>query len=168
MTLDIHPPLLNSPCPWATTLEDLRKLYSSPHTGAVTTRTNTLNGFPHNDFVHQYTFFNPETLECASDAADVEDKTGSLNTLGYSPYTLDETLENVRIISEEAGRKGWRTDKPFFCSVTGTEEEVERCYEKIARLRERVTMDLYMEVNLSCPNIAGIWMQNPIVRSRSS
>ena len=44
-TLDISPPLLNASCAWASELSQLRELYDCPYTGAVTTRTATLNGF---------------------------------------------------------------------------------------------------------------------------
>ncbi|KAL2411117.1 hypothetical protein ABEF95_004264 [Exophiala dermatitidis] len=57
--LKIDPPLLNSACPWATTLEDIKALYDSPYTGAVTIRTSLLEGFSHDDSIHQYTFFVP-------------------------------------------------------------------------------------------------------------
>lgn len=44
-TVEISPPLLNSSCAWASDFSQLRELYESPYTGAVTTRTATLNGF---------------------------------------------------------------------------------------------------------------------------
>ena len=43
--LDIKPTLINSSCAWASDLAQLRELYRSPYTGAVTTRTATMNGF---------------------------------------------------------------------------------------------------------------------------
>ncbi|KAI1177639.1 hypothetical protein F4777DRAFT_185821 [Nemania sp. FL0916] len=55
--LTINPPLFNSANPWATTLEQLRALYECPSTGAVTTRTALLEGFGHDDNVHQFVFF---------------------------------------------------------------------------------------------------------------
>lgn len=51
--LTIAPPLLNTACPWASNLDDLRALYKCPNTGAVTTRTATLNGFPDDPKLHQ-------------------------------------------------------------------------------------------------------------------
>ncbi|KAF9640023.1 hypothetical protein BFW01_g11829 [Lasiodiplodia theobromae] len=59
--LNIKPPLLNSANPWATDLSHLLPLYACPHTGAITTRTSLLNGYPHDDAVNQYTFFSPTT-----------------------------------------------------------------------------------------------------------
>lgn len=47
-SIDISPPLINSSCAWASDLAQLQELYDCPHTGAVTTRTATLNGFPQN------------------------------------------------------------------------------------------------------------------------
>ena len=44
-TLVVEPALLNASCAWASDLFQLRELYNSPHTGAVTTRTATLDGF---------------------------------------------------------------------------------------------------------------------------
>jgi dihydroorotate dehydrogenase (fumarate) len=81
----------------------------------------------------------------------------SLNTLGYSPFSLPQTLENIETISKEVKEpsSGKRTDKPFIVSVTGTPEELKECYLLIMEAQGRVSMPLYMEVNLSCPNISG-------------
>ena len=35
--LNIDPPLLNSACPWSTTLEDIKALYDSPYTDKAPT-----------------------------------------------------------------------------------------------------------------------------------
>ena len=43
--IHIEPPIINTSCAWASELAQLEALYNSPHTGAVTTRTATLNGF---------------------------------------------------------------------------------------------------------------------------
>jgi dihydroorotate dehydrogenase (fumarate) len=48
-TIDITPPLLNSSCAWSSDLTQLKALYDSPYTGAITTRTATLNGFKENE-----------------------------------------------------------------------------------------------------------------------
>ena len=47
--ITINPPLINSSCPWASEKEQLQDLFNCPHTGAVTTRTATLLGFPENE-----------------------------------------------------------------------------------------------------------------------
>ena len=44
-TIRIEPPIINTSCAWASELAQLEALYNSPHIGAVTTRTATLNGF---------------------------------------------------------------------------------------------------------------------------
>ncbi|QDS74484.1 hypothetical protein FKW77_006874 [Venturia effusa] len=162
MPLNITPPLINSSNPWATTLSDLRSLYKCPYTGAVTTRTSTLQGFAHNAAVHQYTFFDPHNLDCihpyppASDSSSPAPSqcaraSASLNTLGYSPLPLSETLHNVELVSAEVGWRG----KGWIISVTGTAEEIKECYRLISLVGEKVVMQLYMEINLSCPNISG-------------
>jgi dihydroorotate dehydrogenase (fumarate) len=158
MSLNISPPLINSSNPWATTLEDLRNLYACEHTGAVTVRTSTLTGFAHDDAVHQYTFFEPQSFRCVhTRAGECQKASASLNTLGYSPIPLSQTLENIQTISQEAKDQslGKRTDKPFIVSVTGSPEELRECYRLIVEAQGRVSMPLYMEVNLSCPNISG-------------
>jgi dihydroorotate dehydrogenase (fumarate) len=44
-SIDISPPLINSSCAWSSDLNQLQELYDSPYTGAVTTRTATVDGF---------------------------------------------------------------------------------------------------------------------------
>jgi hypothetical protein len=44
--IHIEPPVINASCSWASELAQLEELYNSPYTGAVTTRTATLDGFP--------------------------------------------------------------------------------------------------------------------------
>lgn len=48
-SIHISPPLLNSSCAWSSDLVQLRALYDSPYTGAITTRTATPNGYKEND-----------------------------------------------------------------------------------------------------------------------
>ncbi|KAI1093142.1 hypothetical protein F5B19DRAFT_501672 [Rostrohypoxylon terebratum] len=174
--LDINPPLLNSANPWATTLEDLTALYECPYTGAVTTRTSLLMGFPHDPAKHQYSFFDPGTNVPAglvstttsgeSDAAmAAATATASLNNLGYSPVPLDRYLEFIEtIVRERSGRVGGEGEggrgmgkKGFIVSVTGPPSHVANCYARIAKAQERIGTAawLAMEVNLSCPNIEG-------------
>ena len=173
--LTITPPVLNSSSPWATTVDDLRTLYNSPYTGAVTTRTSLLEGFAHNPDTHQHTFFTsgssstgPASLEPLSQVSrpDTEplkprplETTGisSLNTYGYSPHTLSEYLG---YINEIVGQRHLGTStvykKPFIISVTGSPEELAMSYALIASAAEMdEDLDLSMEVNLSCPNIGG-------------
>ncbi|OMP88484.1 putative dihydroorotate dehydrogenase A (fumarate) [Diplodia seriata] len=163
--LHINPPLLNSANPWATDLSHLLPLYASPHTGAVTTRTSTLHGYPHDDAINQYTFFSPLTQTAASPATTTPTTAAaaaaSLNTLGYSPHPLSTYLSFISTISAAAtasggANYGLRTDKPIIISVTGTPADVASCHRLIRTHARRVCMPLAMEVNLSCPNIAGV------------
>lgn len=157
--LIINPPLLNSANPWCTTLEQLQELYNSPHTGAVTTRTSLLNGFPHDPTHHQFAFYNPTTLSASEpnvDRAGDEGKTGSLNTLGYSPLLLKDYLGFIKTISHSLGNLAeGKHHKPFIISVTGSVAEIVECYQLITAHQKDVRMVLAMEVNLSCPNIPG-------------
>ncbi|ROT41206.1 FMN-linked oxidoreductase [Sodiomyces alkalinus F11] len=174
--LIISPPLLNSSNPWATTLEDLTKLYSCPHTGAVTTRTSLLNGFPHDDAKHQYAFFSPITS-----LPSHENRPGlsSLNSLGYSPLPLATYLSFIQSIhdalpapplssstpadsepepepstSDPDHAAPARGGKPVIVSVTGSPAQVAECYALLAAHQPRVPrIPLAMELNLSCPNI---------------
>jgi len=163
--LKIDPPLLNSACPWSTTLEDIKALYDSPYTGAVTIRTSLLEGFTHDDSVHQYIFCEPgksvpvdapKGEASKPSASSTSASTSTLNTLGYSPLTLSEYLG---IINEIVGQRHLGTDtptkKPFILSVTGTPDEIAMAYALIANAAEMdEDLRLAMEVNLSCPNIA--------------
>lgn len=149
--LNFDPPILNSATPWATTLEDLRDLYNCPFTGAVTVRTSTLDGFAHDDRFHQFAFFEPSTLE----TADQSRTTGSLNTLGYSPIPLEETLKNIEAIVNGLSKAQFQKQKPFIVSITGSTEDVSSCIEKIVEAQLRIDVPLLAEINLSCPNISG-------------
>lgn len=163
--LNINPPLLNSANPWATDLSHLLPLYASPYTGAITTRTSLLHGYPHDDAVNQYTFFSPTTQQPVpgphrvnpSAAATPASHAASLNTLGYSPLPLDAYLGFLSAISAEATASGGRlrTDKPIIVSVTGAPDDVAQCYRHICARARAVCMPLAMELNLSCPNIPG-------------
>lgn len=168
--LDISPPVLNSANPWCTTLEQLQELYDSPHTGAITTRTSLLHGFPHDSSHHQFAFFNPVDLSASSPNTDnstatIEDtKIASLNTLGYSPLPLEDYLRFVQQISDnlQSHHRGSNsltnkkpTAKPIIISVTGSAQEVTQCYRLVSALQPQVLMPLAMEINLSCPNIPG-------------
>ena len=150
----IDPPLLNSANPWCSTQGDLAALYASPHTGAVTTRTSLLHGFPHDPAIHQHAFFSPQTHASAK-APDYSlgdgEFTASLNTLGYSPTPLDTYLSYIEnIVAESPNTK----PKPFIVSVTGSPEEVAECYTRVAALASKLQIPMAVEVNLSCPNIA--------------
>lgn len=153
----ISPPLLNSSNPWATNEEHLLTLYASPHTGAVTTRTSLLTGFPQDPTIHQHTFFSPSTGHSTvpsihPDSAQEEswaacervNETSSLNTYGYSPHPFEKYLGWLRgfrdagfltgdvHMSEEGGEV---RGKAFIVSVTGTPSEVSKCLEELLSLQ---------------------------------
>ena len=159
--LTITPPLLNSANPWCTTLEQLQELYDCPYTGAITTRTSLLDGFPHDPEVNQFAFFSPDSHDASPpnvDQAGGLDSTGSLNTLGYSPITLEGYLEFIKTISQglpSTPATGREHFKPIIISVTGSPDDVVTCYKLITSYRREVRMVLAMEINLSCPNIPG-------------
>ena len=157
----IDPPLLNSASPWATTIDDIRNLYSCPHTGAITIRTSLLNGFHHDPAIHQYTFFSPSlgssTAAIFKDGRSevLPDESSSLNTLGYSPTPLGEYLHMINTASKD-GDPHFRPqqDKPIILSVTGSPDAVARCYLQIDDMQDfNPNITLMMEINLSCPNI---------------
>lgn len=140
--LEISPPLINSACPWATTLDDLRRLYECPSTGAVTTRTSMINGFDHDPEKHQFAFFDSSHAGSAQNA--------SLNSLGYSPLTLETYLGFIQTISSELPTK---STKGFIVSVTGTPQDIAASYALVASAAPALQFPLAMEINLSCPNI---------------
>ena len=151
--LQFEPPLLNSANPWATTIEELKELYDCPYTGAVTTRTCTLGGFDHDDQIHQFAFFEPSSLEIGT--KDRSRATASINTLGYSPIPLSQTLENIESIVSQLDKTKLSKQKPFIVSITGSTEEIVSCVQLIVAAQLRITVPLFAEINLSCPNITG-------------
>ncbi|KAK4692395.1 dihydroorotate dehydrogenase (fumarate), partial [Lecanoromycetidae sp. Uapishka_2] len=165
MPLNFNPPLINSSNPWATDEKDLQALYDCLYTGAVTTRTSTSNGFAHADEVHQYCFFSDDKHTVKQHSArtgphEAElSPTGtvsSLNTLGYSPHSTPFYLYIISQILENSSHR-----KPIIISVTGNSSEILDHYRAIAGLQALFEVDfkwrprLLMEINLSCPNIAG-------------
>ena len=161
--LYIDPPLLNSASPWATTYEDLKALYDCPYTGAVTVRTSLLQGFNHDESVHQYCFFESGTSATTKGDESVELGKGqsSLNTLGYSPVGFGEYLGIVKRVvgagvdGNGSGGVEKKKGKTIIISVTGTPEDVQEMYLQIGRAMKDDGLDLAMEINLSCPNIKG-------------
>ena len=166
MPLDFDPPLLNSASLWATSYEDLKSLYFSKSTGAVTTRTSLVGGFDHDPLIHQHCFVTPE------DRSEFQDGPGasapfksrsvtSLNTYGYSPYPLSLYLEwSAKIISESGDSSPTANLKPIIISVTGTSADIAQAYSDTASTLRQIHCQghtrarLLLEVNLSCPNIA--------------
>lgn len=149
--LNVSPPLVNSANPWATDLDDLKLLYDCPYTGAVTTRTSLVSGFPHDPSTHQFTLFDTATHLSEQDRTKVTGhENASLNTMGYSPYILEDYITFIREIAKTPSA---RSEKGFIVSVTGSPEDVVECYNLIATAKAQVPFPLAMEINLSCPNI---------------
>ncbi|KAG8978564.1 dihydroorotate dehydrogenase, partial [Tulasnella sp. 427] len=84
----------------ASNLEDLTALYDCPNTGAVTTRTATLKGFPDDPKVHQVAF--------------ASGSLSSVNCYGYSPYPLSQYIDWVRTILHNNPD----SNKPIIISIT--------------------------------------------------
>ncbi|KAL7009529.1 dihydroorotate dehydrogenase [Cystobasidiomycetes sp. EMM_F5] len=146
---------------------DLLSIYDSPYTGAVTTRTTTLTGFGHDDTVHQHGFFTSSGIAVKGDPVQPfsrsqlsgEGPISSLNTYGYSPYRLeiylDWILQLARIDTSEPNTP--RLRKPVVISITGSALEVGQLAGQIMSFAQEHALheSLHIEVNLSCPNIAG-------------
>ncbi|MCJ1291860.1 dihydroorotate dehydrogenase [Xylographa carneopallida] len=155
----IDPPLLNSANVWATTEEDLDALYRCPATGAVTIRTSLLNGFAHDDTIHEYCFFDPDSMSFDDESSRPHGartsvhETSSLNTLGYSPIPLEKYIEIIQRIESRAVHDSAHKHKPVIFSVTGSATEVVQCGELLRSKVNKGFSTWMMEVNLSCPNI---------------
>ncbi|KAF4458678.1 dihydroorotate dehydrogenase (fumarate) [Fusarium albosuccineum] len=157
--LSFDPPLLNSATPWATDIEDLIAIASSPSTGAVTTRTSLINGFDHQHDNHQYLFFDPASTvpgkgtssTSTVPACNKHDDTASLNNLGYSPIPLDGYLGFLTQIAQRLPQ----LRKTFIVSVTGSPQDIQESYARIEKAAASLPFPLAMEINLSCPNIPG-------------
>lgn len=134
--LSFTPPLLNSATPWATSAADLAALYASPHTGAVTTRTSQLSGFPEDPAVHQKLLF----------------AASSLNTYGYSPHPLRWYLDAIAGVIRASRAP---QTKPFIVSVAGTPPQLRDAVLAVAAFAAQTTHVVLVEINLSCPNIPG-------------
>ena len=141
-TLKIDPPLLNSAGPWATTKEDLERLYHCPNTGAVTIRTSLLEGFDSDDSSHQYSYFTPgqymndpeQSLPSDTHSSNAQKPDSSvsnsatahyssLHTTIPSPLTLSEYLGIINDISGQrhlgTADDSGNAKKPWILSVAG-------------------------------------------------
>lgn len=148
MPLIFHGALINSASPWSSTKEQLTELYNCPHIGAVTIRTSLLEGFKHQDDIHQWTFFDARSNAAVPERSP--NANSSINTYGYSPTPLGEYLAIVESIVKESNQP---KAKPFIISVTGSAEDIVECRRKIAEHALKTSIPLLMEINLSCPNI---------------
>lgn len=55
----------------------------------------------------------------------------------------------------EVARKQQKKKKPIILGVTGTSDEVKDAYFMVNSEIKAKRLDLWMEINLSCPNIKG-------------
>ncbi|KAF3918846.1 hypothetical protein ABW20_dc0101915 [Dactylellina cionopaga] len=134
--INISPSLLNTSSPWATTQDDLAKLYALSSTGAVTTRTSfPETGFADDPAIHQFAFVNTSS---------------TLNTYGYSPHPLPYYLSSIKSVISLSNQP---QSKPFIISITGTDQEVILCVTQISNWARENSITAYAELNLSCPNI---------------
>ncbi|MCJ1474711.1 dihydroorotate dehydrogenase [Lambiella insularis] len=155
------PPLLNSANVWASTEDDLEALYQSPHTGAITIRTSLLNGFRHDDSIHQYCYLDPESMvtdrpntRSITDGSTLKvHSASSLNTLGYSPTPLREYIAMVERIEKRVCTDGIRSFKPVIFSITGNAGEIVECGRLLELQGRHCSSQFMMEINMSCPNI---------------
>ncbi|KAF8887740.1 hypothetical protein BD779DRAFT_1440530 [Infundibulicybe gibba] len=142
-TIDISPPLVNSSCAWSSDLKQLEELYTSPFTGAVTTRTATADGFVENN-THTVAFSNSGV--------------SSINSYGYSPHPLAQYLGWIEdILTNHPG-----VQKPFIVSITASDPAtLKSMVASIQSFRARIgdsgtqPCRIAIEVNTSCPNIPG-------------
>ena len=121
--------VFNSSNPFATSLEDLQALDASA-AGAVATRT-ACPGFVHDE----------ATMKWAS-----PDGANTINCLGYSPLPFEYYTGCLPQLSGA---------KPCWLSISGSAEEVGAMVREAAALAPSLPGGLAVEINLSCPNIAG-------------
>lgn len=154
--LRIEPPLLNAACPWASDLTFLRPLWKSSSTGAITTRTSLVNGYPHDDAVNTFLFYDPSDSTSSTSRDPPAFKpasdtlTGSLNCFGLSPHPLSSYLDFIRELAKKP------SDKLIVVSVTGeTPETNAEAVRRVIAFSKEVPLRLAVEINLSCPNVPG-------------
>ncbi|KAF5356156.1 hypothetical protein D9756_003980 [Leucocoprinus leucothites] len=142
-SINITPPVLNSSCAWSSDLAQLKALYESPFTGAVTTRTATLKGYKENES-HTFAFANATV--------------SSINSYGYSPHPLTTYLGWIEDILSST-----TNPKPIIVSITSDVDDPGSLASMVSQLQElrRKIGDqasngnarIAIELNTSCPNI---------------
>ncbi|RFU72820.1 dihydroorotate dehydrogenase fumarate, partial [Trichoderma arundinaceum] len=142
-----------------------------PSTGAVTTRTSLLDGFPHSADRHRYAFFDPATGKPSpgtfsgppedsntnvllADEDTIKSPLATLNTLGYSPFTLSQYLSIISSLAPDAASSS--PPKTIIISVTGSPAEISASHSLISDFSSTCPFPLAMEINLSCPNIPNL------------
>ncbi|GJE87902.1 FMN-linked oxidoreductase [Phanerochaete sordida] len=144
-TLEIDPPVANASCAWASDYDQLRELYDSPYTGAVTTRTATLDGFTESE-VNQVVFMSSSTT--------------TLNSYGYSPHPLRLYAAWAKTLLTAPSPRGQLPSKPIIISVTSSKpDDLQEMISVLRDLRSELkslgadpTL-VAIELNTSCPNI---------------
>ncbi|KAF8917571.1 hypothetical protein CPB85DRAFT_1476523 [Mucidula mucida] len=129
-------------CAWAGDFSQLEALFNSPYTGAVTTRTSTVNGYKETD---------------ANAVAFTTSSISSLNSYGYSPYPLSYYLSWVESILTGPSSSKFPS-KPFIISVTASGwSDLESILVAVQSLRtklsDRPSSRIAIELNTSCPNM---------------
>ncbi|KAJ3576289.1 hypothetical protein NP233_g525 [Leucocoprinus birnbaumii] len=142
-SINITPPLLNSSCAWSSDLAQLKALYESPFTGAITTRTATLKGYKENE---------------SNTFAFTNDTVSSINSYGYSPHPFAKYLLWIEEILTSTSNR-----KPIIVSLTSDVDDPESLAAMISQLQDlrEKTGDqandgnalIAIELNTSCPNI---------------
>ena len=127
--LELSSCLFNSSNPYATTLADLQTLKNSA-AGAVATRT-ACPGFVHDAATMKW--YSP-------------DGANTINCLGYSPKSFEYYIDSLQKLA---------CDKPAWLSISGYASEVRDMIAKAGELAQKLNGGLAVEINLSCPNIAG-------------
>ncbi|GAA5920623.1 hypothetical protein JCM1841_001482, partial [Sporobolomyces salmonicolor] len=130
-------PVFNSACPWASSAEDLKALWDSAATAAVTTRTCTLRGFADDPTKHQVVFFG------ASD----ESAQSTANSFGYSPYPIAQYLDWLRPLLQEDPKR-----KQVIVSIAGTLNETHEMLALLQSFAAELGVTVAAEYNASCPN----------------
>ncbi|KAF7306468.1 DHO-dh domain-containing protein [Mycena indigotica] len=134
-SLELSTPLVNASCAWASDLQQLQALFDCDYTGAVITRTATLQGF---------------TEDATHTAAFASQSLSSINSYGYSPHELAQYLLWIDTILSSA-----KTKKPFIISTTASDpKSMELAVSAIQSLRAKHPQ-VGIEFNTSCPNIQG-------------
>lgn len=82
-------------------------------------------------------------------------RTSSLNTLGYSPISFEDYYSMIQAIMSK-DRKPNHLKKPVIVSITGTPDDTRNYHRQLCQLQVQTKTRILMEINLSCPNIAGI------------
>ncbi|EJD04414.1 FMN-linked oxidoreductase [Fomitiporia mediterranea MF3/22] len=141
--LHISPTLMNSSSVWASEEKQLKELYECQYTGAVTTRTATLKGFPENYPTEHTMAFSSESLS-------------SVNSYGYSPHPLSQYLLWVESLLQNK-----KSTKPVVISITSSSpSELRNMVHAVQQLRQKIgdengeSSRIGIELNTSCPNIA--------------